>query len=92
MRSRLAIVTALLISVLLIGAPIAGHTHDTARAGLFSAECPLSELAHQGPVVPQIELSLVRFERLLEPARERVAGQISPVAYSFVPPRAPPAS
>jgi hypothetical protein len=92
MNRRLVIVTALLLGGLLIGAPVAGHTHDTARAGLFSAECPLSELAHQGPVVPQIELGLVRFERLLEPSRERVVGRISPVAYCVVPPRAPPAS
>jgi hypothetical protein len=92
MNRLLAIVTALVTGVLLVGAPIAGHTHDTARAGLFSAECPLSELAHQGPVLPQVELSLVRFERPVEPARDRAVGQIFSVAYSFVPSRAPPAS
>jgi hypothetical protein len=92
MNSRLAVVTALVISLVLMGAPVAGHTHATELAGLFSAECPLSELAHQGPVLPSVELSLVRLERLLEQPQEKAASQISAHVYSSVPPRAPPAS
>ncbi len=92
MNSWLAVVAALVISLTVVGAPIAGHTHTTELAGLFSAECPFAELAHQGPALPLVELDLVQLEQQTEELKEKAASQIPAYVYSSLPPRAPPAS
>jgi hypothetical protein len=85
-------VLALLLGLTLVAALVAGHTHATETSGLYRADCPLCELAHQGPMVPPIELGLTRLERLIAPAPEKVPGRRAEGIVFLVPPRAPPAA
>jgi hypothetical protein len=83
---------ALLLGLVLVAAPVAGHTHVTETSGLYSADCPLCELAHQGPVVPPIELALARLERVVAQSPEKAPGRRTEGVVFLVSPRAPPAA
>lgn len=92
MKSRGSPVLALLLGLALVAVPVVGHTHATETAGLYSADCPLNELAHQGPMVPSIELALTHLERLVAPSPEKAPGRRAEGIVFLVPPRAPPAA